>query len=232
MSALNIEQDGQANNAGVPPAPPEGSSNRQGWKVEKRRFSVPGGFVPFDLVGELPQGVEVWRDPVRAVAAGFSGKRGKPDWYYRFKDEARMQQHVEAWLQRLRDGEQWKAQRRAEAKMKAVEGHGCAVGDVFVCSWGYEQTNVDYYEVTALHGRTMATVRRIACQSEDTGYMQGESVPAPGRFLEQHEPQRVRIAPGSPPSFRAHSFAGAYRMTPVEVGGVRVFRTHNWSAYA
>lgn len=232
MSALNIEMNTQANNAGVPPAPPEGSSNRQVWKVEKRKFSVPGDFVPVELEGDLPEGVEVWRDPVNAIAAGFSGKRGKPDWYYRFKNEERMQQHIEAWLQRLQEAEAWKAQRKAEAKAKAAEGHGCKVGDVFVCSWGYDQTNVDYYEVVALHGTTMATVRRIGCQSEGTGYLMGQSVPAPGQYLEQHEPQRVRITAGNPASFKAYSFASAYKMQPVEVAGIKVFKTHHWSAYA
>ena len=51
-----------------------------------------------------------------------------------------------------------------------------AVGDVFASSWGYEQTNVDFYQVVALHGRTMVTVRKIRAQicGTDT-YLQEKS---------------------------------------------------------
>lgn len=31
-------------------------------------------------------------------------------------------------------------------------------GDIYYASWGYDQTNVDYYKVAAVHGKTMATL--------------------------------------------------------------------------
>ncbi|EEV7910577.1 hypothetical protein [Escherichia coli] len=39
-----------------------------------------------------------------------------------------------------------------------------SVGDVFVSSWGDEQTNVDFYQVVSLHGKTMVSVRKIRAE--------------------------------------------------------------------
>lgn len=234
MSAPTHNLNSQTNTA-APSAASREARQPAGVKIEKRKFFVPGGFVAVVLGDEAVEGVEVWRDPSKPVACGFSGKRGKPDWYYRFQSEERMQQHIDAWLKRLNEVEGWKAQRRAERKATAEAGHGCKVGDVFRCSWGYDQTNVDYYQITELHGRTMATVRRIAAQSQETGWLQGECAPAPGRFLdeERYPAMRVRINGGTTPSFKAYSFASAYLMKPtVQVGELRTYETASWSAYA
>ena len=39
-----------------------------------------------------------------------------------------------------------------------------SLGDVFVSSWGYEQTNTCFYQVIALRGKKTAVLRRIAAQ--------------------------------------------------------------------
>ena len=44
---------------------------------------------------------------------------------------------------------------------EVVRSHGLKVGDVLVSSWGYEQTNLDFYQVIALNGKSMVTVRKV-----------------------------------------------------------------------
>ena len=40
---------------------------------------------------------------------------------------------------------------------------GADVDDILVCSWGYDQTNVDYYEVTGISASAKSvTLRRVA----------------------------------------------------------------------
>ncbi len=39
---------------------------------------------------------------------------------------------------------------RPDGDTEQVGPHGVKVGDVFVESWGYDQTNIDYYEVVRL----------------------------------------------------------------------------------
>ncbi|MEC5509953.1 hypothetical protein P9911_029570 [Klebsiella oxytoca] len=36
-----------------------------------------------------------------------------------------------------------------------------SVGDVFVSSWGYEQTNIGFYQVISIHGKKTVCIRPI-----------------------------------------------------------------------
>lgn len=64
-----------------------------------------------------------------------------------------------------------------KAKRKAL-GRGVEVGNVLVSSWGYDQTNINYYQVVALVGETMVEYRPIGqVQMEATGYMAGRCMP-------------------------------------------------------
>lgn len=55
------------------------------------------------------------------------------------------------------------------------------VGDILVSSWGYDQTNIEFYEVTKT---TQCTVklRRLQDRITVTGFMSGEAVPVPGHY--------------------------------------------------
>lgn len=39
-----------------------------------------------------------------------------------------------------------------------------SVGSVFASSWGYEQTNVSFYQVISVHGKKTVTVREIRAE--------------------------------------------------------------------
>ena len=101
------------------------------------------------------------------------------------------------------------------------------VGDVLRCSWGYDQTNIDYYQVTKLVGKTMVEIRQIAGHSVDTAWMQGESAPQVGAFI--GKPMR-RKAIGD--GVRVNSFSSALKMKPVaEVGNAKMYESSHWTAY-
>lgn len=71
------------------------------------------------------------------------------------------------------------------------------VGTVFYNSWGYDQTNVDWYEVSAVKGLRL-TLRRIGCKA--SGYDSGECQPERGAYLESYQPvtKMVQISNGQP----------------------------------
>ena len=50
------------------------------------------------------------------------------------------------------------------------------VGQIFVCSWGYGQTNVDYYKVIEVLNKSVV-IAPIGQTRNYTGSMQGECVP-------------------------------------------------------
>ena len=50
---------------------------------------------------------------------------------------------------------------KTEAKAAKVNRYGVQVGDIFESSWGYEQTNVDFFQVVALVGDSSVRVREV-----------------------------------------------------------------------
>ena len=185
----------------------------------------------YGLVAEDPDlGVEVYygEENGKPVALGFAGKRQKPDFHYNFKDCHRRSEYVQKWYEGLKAT----AARKAEQKKAKVEYvHDVKVGDVFRCSWGYDQTNIDYYEVVAVRGK-LVDIRPIAQQSEGTGWLQGKCVPSPGSYIGDVITKRVQDCAGKP-CLTITSFSSAFRETPVEiVPGLKVFSESHWTAYA
>jgi len=163
----------------------------------------------------------------RVVAICYAGKRSKPDWHYRFRDEASLHNQITKTL----DGLMQYADRKAEWKAKRNAPHDVKVGDIFRSSWGYDQTNIDYYECVKVIG-AMIEVCAIAQEREETEFMQGQCVPVPGKFIGETMRKRVSMA-GGEPSFSVASYASAYRMKPIaKVGSKPLFESSHWTAYA
>ena len=66
-------------------------------------------------------------------------------------------------------------------------------GDVLYTNWGYEQTNVEFFEVIAVRGKRV-TVREIARLVEETGHMCGIARPVRGDYV--GEPITRTVRPG------------------------------------
>ena len=163
----------------------------------------------------------------RIVAICYSGKRSKSDWHYRFQDEKRLHNQIEQSLKGLMEWEERKAKRKADRN----KPHNVKIGDVFRCSWGYDQTNNDYYEVTSIIGQ-MVEICEIGQMSEETGFMSGECVPETGRYIGKPMRKKVSMS-GDSPSIKIHSFANAYRIEPVaRIADKPVFAASHWTAYA
>lgn len=67
-----------------------------------------------------------------------------------------------------------------EAKKTAV--HDFKIGDIVYNSWGYEQTNIDFYQVVKTTKSTI-TIRRIGQQTTETGFMSGDTTPIKDKFI-------------------------------------------------
>lgn len=63
---------------------------------------------------------------------------------------------------------------------------GVKIGDIFHYSWGYEQTNANYFQVVALKGQKSIVVREIAYKrTETTGFDSYKVAPCKNEFLEK-----------------------------------------------
>ena len=193
-------------------------------------------FIPqgYDLtIDHKELGITVYvRDGETLGGLCFVGKAVKPTWFYRFKSVEQRNKQIQETFDQVQSKLDRKAQEKAK-KADAMSNHGVVAGDVFRCSWGYDQTNIDYYEVIAVTGKT-ATICRIGCLSEDTGWLQGESVPQLGAFI--GKPYKKLIQKRSVDSeayLTMNSYSTAFKMQPIaKVGNKPVFQSSHWTAYA
>ena len=198
-------------------------------RVQERCRYVPEGYIM--MAQDEALGIEVFGNPERNVAMGYSGRRNRPDFNYRFGNAERMNAYIAEYVAGIVAQRDRVAQRRAE-RVAANRNAQVNVGDIFQAMWGYDQTNMDYFQVVAVSGQMME-VREIGCLSEGNGLPdQGVCVPAPNNFV--GNARRVRIqASGESVYFRFASFANAYRINPVAVvAGVPIYQQANWTAYA
>jgi hypothetical protein len=138
---------------------------------------------------DLPFGVVFTRSSDGCfTATGFGGKALKPAFHLRFRSAEARDKYVQAWENNLSAAAARKSARSAERK---AETHGFMKGTILVASWGYEQTNIDWYEVIAVVSDKTVVIRKIAASIESgCGYMSGNSVPVPGAYI--GEPMRKR----------------------------------------
>lgn len=115
-----------------------------------------------------------------------------------------------------------------KAEKPAVNKYGVKVGDLFLSSWGYEQTNVNFFQVIALAGKTSVRVREVYPEMiEENAYglaadrtykNDGTMLPAADRslFIEDQDRGDLKrlksyAADGiSDPQFTISSYASAY----------------------
>jgi len=86
--------------------------------------------------------------------------------------------------------------------------HTLELGSILISMWGYDQTNVDYFEVVAVTP-TMVTVSQLRTRRVSTpAYLTSVVEPIPGDHI--GVPLRRKVHHYSRPSIAIESFANAY----------------------
>ncbi len=77
-------------------------------------------------------------------AIAYVPKAFRKSWHYAFKTDAKLDKYIEDWFNGLR------LHKKAVEERKAIDNapHTLKVGDIITNSWGYDQTNVDWYRIT------------------------------------------------------------------------------------
>jgi hypothetical protein len=103
----------------------------------------------------------------------------------------RWKERQESWLQRKADEK--KAKQQARANMV----NPFKVGDILHRSWGYEQTNNDFYQVVEAGPRSVM-IRKIGKETvEATGWASSRVRPVKNAFLVGKEPVRKNLVVSS-----------------------------------
>jgi len=82
------------------------------------------------------------------------------------------------------------------------------VGDIFVSSWGYDQTNIDFYKVLSVKNKT-AVLAEIGKTRNYTGALNGTCVPDPTVVGKKCLTKRIQCYKDTP-CFRLTSYSSAY----------------------
>ncbi|OIN57144.1 hypothetical protein [Arsenicibacter rosenii] len=100
------------------------------------------------------------------IGMAFRGKSQKPAWHYRFKSAEAQQQYEQNFLQSVREAEEQK--RKMSEQKNAL--HTLKEGDILYSSWGWEQTNIDFFQIIAVKSKTLTLQEIGATSVETTGW--------------------------------------------------------------
>jgi len=142
---------------------------------------------------------EIKRDDLTAVAytyeslngalyaLAYSGRRNKPDFHYRFANEEKRSNAVAKYFQRIEANAQYKQEHKKRQKELQSEFiNKIKVGSIFSTCWGYDQTNIEWYQVTQIKGYTVR-LRQIAAKIENS-----ETKPMKGMFIGEELKRLIR----------------------------------------
>lgn len=166
----------------------------------------------------------------RMLFSAFSGRKGKPDFTYTFSAVEQLEGHLGRWV----------AFHNAVAERKALEQAQKAawqpklnIGDVFVSQWGYEQTNVDYYQVVAVNGK-FVDLRKIDKEVNFASEKHGACRPIPDCFVSDEvlTKKTYQFNTLDPEScvIKLNSYESAFIKKPKLVEGKKVYESDMWTA--
>ena len=137
--------------------------NERRLKTMKYEITKNEKFNSIEVAFDEKPSVEV-RDALKALR--FRWHNVNKVWYG-YTDEETIRKALEG----AKNGEKvtkvTKATKKAE-KAEKVNKYGVKVGDVFYMNWGYEQTNIDYFQVVALVGEASVRIRHVLPTVIDT----------------------------------------------------------------
>lgn len=118
----------------------------------------------------------------------------KPEFYYRFKNYENMIEYLEGFIMNLEKIQERKENEKKMKKSASAEfNHGFVEGQILYESWGYEQTNIKYYQIIGFKGKS-AILQRIQKKiAQETSWASAMVEPCRNSFI--GEPFIKRIVP-------------------------------------
>ena len=132
----------------------------------------------------------------KPCVAAYTGKRDKASFRYRYKSTDEALNSIILFIKNESLKVKAKEQQKIEDKKLQKELFNTVeVGSIFVSSWGYDQTNVDAYQVIEKKGAATLILREIGLDTvEDSEYgMSCNVIPVKDSFLEHLGPIEKRV---------------------------------------
>lgn len=175
--------------------------------IKNKTRYIPNGFTKVELQ-DAPAGVEIYfGEYTSRVIAGktkysviaYSGKRNSYDFYEGYGSGEDRATRVIKWLDRIKKHEQAVKERRAQRN----QPHTLKVGDILNASWGYDQTNVDFFQVVEVPSKNYVMVKEIgqSTVAGSEGFMSCHVMPVKDNFINgwklKGEAKRVKVSGNS-----------------------------------
>lgn len=125
----------------------------------------------------------------KPAAIGYSGKRGKADFHHYFLNEKDRETYVTRYFQSIRQSEEIRQERHQQRK--AATNSKLFIGAILETRWGYDQTNIEYFQVTALVGTKMVELRELKRAVKPTGWARDDVYPVFDEFMGETIRRRV-----------------------------------------
>lgn len=178
-------------------------------KQTQKTKSMNTRFFPSSLTDRIEKpeyGIECRYSVADLTAIMYRGASSKHIFYLKYSSVERMMKSINETIDSIVRSEKAKAERRRlvkEANANIKAGDFYSVGDIVVNTWGFEQTNVEFYQVTEVKAKTIV-VRSVA-QSIVKGSMMSHGmacdvVPVKDGFFAEddylHEVYALRVKAG------------------------------------
>jgi hypothetical protein len=166
------------------------------------RFFMPReSYLPKEARGKepiVPEGTDlaIWpyeMEGGRFYAIGFVAKQSKPLFHFNFRSEASRDQYIQKVIADRKVTLEFKEKRQQERREFK---HEFNVGDILDASWGYDQTNVNFYEVTKILGSQMIELREIAQKEVKSDSGADYVIAVPGKYISPPLRKRVSLGHG------------------------------------
>jgi predicted RNA-binding Zn-ribbon protein involved in translation (DUF1610 family) len=186
------------------------STMHMAWGGTSIRLPLERGFYhPKDVAMEMitPEGTDLdiraYQQNGRWIGVAFAGKANRPLWNYSFRDRSQLDRKIAETVEDRKKKMEYKQNRMEE---KRQFSHSLKEGDILYASWGYDQTNVDFYQVTEV-GAKSVKIREIGQKVVGGSVGSDLVVPVPNHFT---GPEQMKIV-STGNSVRIKSYSSAYR---------------------
>lgn len=137
-------------------------------------------------------------------AKAYTRKALHPKVNHYFNSAEKREAFVKQWIERLVEREDAKIAARAAKK---AASHKLVIGSILNTSWGYDQTNVDYFQVVGIKSKTMVYLREIAQIQHDDSHV----LPAANNFIGEQFAKRVN------PNYDSVKISSCQTASPVSI---------------
>ena len=132
-------------------------------------------------------GIDIYKKSWVSTATGktkcgltaFRGEQSRPFAHYIFSNPAQRNNFEVKIKSNEKERHDSKIKRRTAKKEWK---NTFKVGDILYTSWGYDQTNIEFWQVVEVSGRA-TTVREIAQDKTQEGFMSGNTIPVKNNFI-------------------------------------------------